>query len=88
MLLKGTLVVWHLIQKKIYNDKFEYYVNLINESLLVIVSILFIVFYFMKDQITASTEYTIFGNLMISLFLIIMLFNIVVGLIEFIKAII
>ena len=53
-LLKLTLVWFHFAKKNMYTDKMEYFTNLVNELLLLLVSVVFIVYYFVYTKIGAQ----------------------------------
>lgn len=87
VVFKSVLVYWHFKNRDMYNEKFEFWVNSVNELILVIISLIFIIFYFVQDSITAQVEYDLFGNLMIGMFMLMMIFNLVFALIEIFSSI-
>lgn len=87
IILKGLLVYWHFKNKHLYVERSEHTVNLVNEVIILLVSVVFLIYYFVSDVISPQARYNIFGNIMIAFFLLMMLFNLIVGIIAIIMSI-
>lgn len=82
MLLKGSIVLMHLKRRDLYTERLEYLTNITNEAVLFIISVCFVVYFFVGKGVGVQDQYKYFGNPIIWLFLSILLFNIVIGIVE------
>lgn len=77
--LKSFLLYCHFKNKHLYTDKSEHTINLGNEILVLSVSVVFLIYYWIDDLISPQIRYNIFGNVMILILILMMLFNLIYG---------
>lgn len=81
LFFKGILAYLHFKKKEMYKSKLDYNINLGNTLLILVVLIVFLSYYIIRPYLSVQARYTIFGNLMIYLFMLMMLFNLICGIV-------